>query len=84
MFNVEADFNKHTREPCFKESKWQHPVEAATKIELGDSDGRLAVTIHFDADRQNLILVQHGHKKIKKNKRLIEFGDIDTAREFIF
>ena len=84
MFNVEGDFNKKTCEVEYKEMKWRHPIEAITKIEISRTEGRLSLTIYFDPDVQNLVLVMEGHKKLKTFDRKIEFRDDLSARDFLF
>ena len=84
MFNAEAEFDKKTKQIVFKKMKWKSPLESITQVILSMTDDRITLTLMADLDRQNALLVANGFKKIKKNKRKLQFPDINTARDFLF
>ncbi len=84
MFNVEADFDKKGNQVAFKKMKWKTPLESVTSVTLTMTEDRITLTLLADLDRQNSILLNAGFKKIKKNKRKLQFPDATTARDFLF
>lgn len=84
MFNVDADFDKKTNTVVFKKMKWKVPIEAIIKADLSMTDDRITITLFTEKKKQNDILVQHGGKRINKDKRKLQFPDAYTARDFLF
>lgn len=74
MFNVDADlYNKKTMMPEFKKMKWKVPLESIITATLSMTDDRVTITLFTDKRKQNDILVQHGGKRINKDKRKLQF-----------
>lgn len=84
MYNAEAEFDKKTKQIVFKKMKWKTPIEVIIQVILSMTDDRITLTLMTDLDKQNEVLVQNGFKKIKKNKRKLQFPDVITARDFLF
>ena len=69
MMNVEAGFaDKECKTVNFKDLKWRVPLEALTKVQLNKDKEYVVVSVFFNEQKQNDILVAAGYKMVKKNK----------------
>ena len=90
IYNVKMKSEKsrlNRRVFSFKERLWYHPIEALTKVELESSKKSIAkclITMHFDLDLQNKILVNLKKKKQKKTERTFGFADPEACRIMLF
>lgn len=84
MFNVEADYNKKTKQVEFKKMKWKLPIESIETAILSMTDDRITITLMTNKKKQNDILAAYGGKRINKDKRKLQFGDVITARDFLY
>jgi len=80
MFNVEADFDKKKRTVEFKKMKWKVPIASIESAQLSMTDDRITITLMTNKKKQNDILASYGGKRINKDKRKLQFGDVITAR----
>jgi len=87
MMNVEAGFaDKECRSVNFKDLKWRVPLEALVRVQLNKDKEYIVVSVFFNEQKQNDILVAAGYKMVKKNKekRKLKFMDVTAARDFLF
>jgi len=74
MYNSDAQFEKSgQRQLKFKKTKWKSALEAIKKITLSTKNNRVIITLDFDLEVQNKILVEHNEPKIKNNNRNLTF-----------
>jgi hypothetical protein len=89
LFNVTADFetskDKAVQNPVlWKKCNWKVPPQAVEKVVIEEKSSCVAMKIHFNLQKMNDILSQNGQKKIKKEKRTFLFGNLPSARDFLF
>ena len=72
----------------FNENLWYHPIEAVTKLEIEPGKKKsktpILLTIHFDLELQNKVLVNLKRKKQKKTDRTFGFDTYEECRLAMF
>ena len=87
MMNVEAGFSDSTcKSVSYKDLKWRVPLEALVRVQLDKSKEYIVMSVYFNEQKQNDILVAAGYKMVKKDKekRKLKFMDTSAARDFLF
>ena len=87
MMNVEAGFTDSTcKSVSYKDLKWRVPLEALVRVQLDRSKEYIVLSVYFNEQKQNDILVAAGYKMVKKDKekRKLKFMDVSAARDFLF
>lgn len=64
--------------------KWRVPIESIQSATLTMTEDRVTITFMTDKKQQNDILVRFGGKRINKDKRKLQFPDVNTARDYLF
>ena len=70
----------------YKDLKWRVPLEALVRVQIERKKEYLVLSVYFNEQKQNDILVAAGYKMVKKDKekRKLQFMDIAAARDFLF
>ena len=68
----------------WKKCNWKVPPQAVEKVSIDKKKDRVRIKIFFDQVKMNTLLANDGLKKMKKTERTFLFGNLPSARDFLF